>query len=165
MNTSHANVPNPIHAIAHASAVKAASSATGMSLVPAVTTAMAPTPRSVRSLVLINRAALPLSIGGDVSYLAEGLLIGMRDDHVRGVLDQMVDDADDLRSRFAGAKDNFGKALAGRSRVIDASIADVFVVQITDPASSISRGQLATLVGNQQLFNLVQIHLDLVCRA
>ena len=77
------------------------------------------------------RRLMPLGFSDYVSHFAKRSFISMRDENIRSMLNQTLNYADNLFARLAGAKHNFGKALARRTRMIHARVADVFVVKIS----------------------------------
>ena len=102
---------------------------------------------------------MPLGFSNDVSHFAKRSFVGVRDQNIRRMLNQPLNYADHLFARLAGAKYNFGKALPRRARMIDARVADVFVMKAADAARCFVRLNLTAFVGRQQLFECFQIHV------
>jgi len=119
-----------------------------MSLVPAVTTTISPTPArcdpSEFGSVLPSHAT-PLS--DYVSHLAKRRRISVRDENIRSVetCNQTFNYADNLLASLTGAKNNFGKTLPRRARMIYAREADGFVVKLADATRRFRRFGLPLL--------------------
>ena len=77
-----------------------------------------------------SRGFVPFGVCNDVANLAIGAFVSACDENVWRALYESIDDADYLRARLAAAKNDFRKALARRTGVIDAREADVFEVKI-----------------------------------
>jgi hypothetical protein len=92
---------------------------------------------------------MPLSVGNNVTNLTKSAFIGARDENIGRALYEPFDNSDHLSASLAAAKDDFGKTLAGRARVIDARKADVFKVKILNAVQGFAGFQLSTLVSGE----------------
>jgi hypothetical protein len=118
-----------------ASAVTCASSATGMSLVPAQTTAMVPLP------VIAASRRKRIARGGEVLAARQPKRdcfgyggSGARDQHVAcAAFEKLRGDGDDLLGSFAQTEDHFRHPVAQRAVVIDAGEAEVLEGQVLHP--------------------------------
>ncbi len=106
-----------------------------MSLVPAVTTAISPRPRSVRVAEHADELCrfVPLGVGDHVADLAKHIGGRPRDQDVRSPSGELLKYPDDLLAGLALSEYDLGKALPFRTSVIDLGIADVFVGKAFQP--------------------------------
>src|SRR5205085_4245154 len=93
---------------------------------------------------------VPLGLRADVADFAERALVGARDEHVRGVSRQRLDDLDDLRARLPRPEDDFREALPRGPRVVNASVPYVLEVQVRDSPRRLPVVEFALLEGAQQ---------------
>src|ERR1041385_1045066 len=101
---------------------------------------------------------VPFGVSDYVTNLAKCAFVSACDEDVWRTLGEAFDDADDLRARLAAAKNDFGKALSRRARVVNARETDVFEVKVFDAVGSLCGFEFAAFVRRQKLRQFVQIH-------
>src|ERR1043166_1006270 len=92
------------------------------------------------------RGFVPLSVCYHVANLAKRAFVGACNEDVWRALCESLDDAYDLRARFATTENYLRKALAGRTRVVDAGKTDVFKMKVLDTVYGVVSRQFAAFV-------------------
>src|SRR5262245_19591597 len=102
---------------------------------------------------------VPFGISHNVAYVTVRTFVGACDYDVGRPLHQALDYTDNLFSRFAAAKNYFGEADAKGARMVDASEANVFKVEVLDAFDGLVALHFTTFVGLQQSRQFFEIHV------